>query len=179
MPLRDSTEVRAVARASIMTPAGNRIGVAIIRPSQTDVDYAVVFVKQCASRPVLRGTGWVPQLTAEPVQQWNRFMSRVDGALVPTDTGTAKALGLLFLSFGTGRFVAIPSDLAESGGFTGQSGDEIVPVEVRDVRATCVEAKCRVSGVWVPAPGGEQRFWVLLNGLTVDTAILEKHPGAP
>jgi len=177
-PYRDSTDILAVARVSTITEPNTRMGVVIIGGSIYDVDFVALFANRCASHPVLRSTGWAVQLDSKAIPQWNAFMATIPQR-VAIDSGSAVALGLLFLSFSTGRFVAMPSDRGESASLAAQPGGEIVPVRLRDVRATCVGVKCRVNGVWVPAPGVDQRFWVMLNGTTVETAILEKSPGSP
>lgn len=176
-PYRDSTDILAIARVSAAARSTMPVSVLIIRGSIYDADYAALFANRCASRPVLRGTGWAAKIDSNAVPQWNQFIAGAYTGREPETVEMAKALGVLFLSFGTGHPLTL-SDSAEFLSYRGPTREEMTPVEVRDVIASCAQKRCEVSGVWEPARGVSQRFRVVLKGRSVESALLIS-PGAP
>jgi len=169
-PLRDSTDILAVGRVSVGPNLGPAVSVFIIRGSIYDADYVTLFANRCASFPVLRGTGWAVQIDSSAVAGWNAFMASVHRTPKAPTVEAAKALGALFLSFATGRYLTLPENLGTSASYRGRT--RLYPVHVSDLNGTCIEGRCQVDGTWEPVTGVMQRFRVIFQGLSVESAWL-------
>jgi hypothetical protein len=153
----------AFVRSSVVTAQGDRIGIVLARTNIDDADVAVLFVNGCLSPPALRGTAVAPQVASGAVEAWNDLVAAAKLRTVPADSQTAVALAVLFLSFGTGHFVSLSSELGESVQWSGRMGDAITRTRTRNVAATCGAGRCSVAGTWQPVPGVALPFLIIVR----------------
>jgi hypothetical protein len=111
-----------------------------------DAIAAALIVGNCLWLPTLRETGWGPRLPSEVSQNWNEALLSVGGLPITGDTSRVAALAVLFLSYGTGAHIRLPS--SSKGPWHLEGDSTRIPLTlVKTMRISSARQQWRTRGV--------------------------------